>query len=135
LERWHQGRRHNASLYRQYFKSLGLTDDVVKLPVAVFEGIEEGGASNYHIYNQFVVRVHNRDKLRDYLQQQGIGCEVYYPVSLHQQECLQPYGYKNISLPVAERASLETLALPVYPDLQPGQLEYVVQKIAEFYQQ
>ena len=134
LEDWHQGRRRNASLYRQYFERYGLADGVVKLPEAVFSGNVNGGESNYHIYNQYVVRVLDRDKLRDFLQQQGIGCEVYYPVSLHQQKCLQPYGFKNISLPVAERASLETLALPVYPDLLPDQLEYVVQKIAEFYQ-
>ncbi|MDW7771816.1 MAG: DegT/DnrJ/EryC1/StrS family aminotransferase [Desulfobulbaceae bacterium] len=133
LESWHQARRRNASLYHRCFDSAGLSGDVATLPPAVYSDVEKNGGVNYHIYNQFVIRVPNRDRLREYLLQKDIGCEVYYPVSLHQQVCLQPYGYENLSFPVAEQASRETLALPIYPDLQPEQLEHVVESIAEFY--
>lgn len=134
LESWHQARRRNASLYNQYFRSAGLAEEFVKLPSAVYADMEGADHSNFHIYNQFVVRVGRRDELRKYLLLKGIGCEVYYPVSLHQQECLKPYGFVNLSLPFAEQASRETLALPIYPDLQENQLQYVVETIAEFYQ-
>lgn len=134
LENWHRARRQNADLYSRYFGNYGLTDEKVRLPRPVYADTEGGRTHNYHIYNQFVVRVARRDQLREFLGHKGIGCEVYYPVSLHQQECLQPYGFEGLFMPVAEQASRETLALPIYPDLQPAQLEYVVASIAEFYQ-
>jgi len=133
LEGWHRARRDNAGRYRHFFMEAGLAGETVRLPPAVYEGSAGSETVNFHIYNQFVVRVPRRDKLRDYLLDKGIGCEVYYPVSLHQQECLKPFGLKNISLPVAEQASGETLALPIYPDLQSSQIEYVVQKIGDFF--
>jgi dTDP-4-amino-4,6-dideoxygalactose transaminase len=72
--------------------------------------------------------------LRKYLQEKSIGCEVYYPVCLHQQKCLESYGpYNTLSFPVAEQASRESLALPIYPELSIEQQEYVVESIADFF--
>lgn len=134
LESWHKARRKNADLYRKYFADAGVEDDAVKLPSAVYDKIEGAEYANFHIYNQFIIRCSKRDELRDYLLSKGIGCEVYYPLCLHQQECLKPYNFTCNSYPVAEQAACETLALPIYPDLEESQLEYVVSAIADFYQ-
>ncbi|MCI5162364.1 MAG: transcriptional regulator, partial [Candidatus Electrothrix sp. AX5] len=89
---------------------------------------------NIHIYNQFVIRTSRRDALRQYLQEKSIGCEVYYPVCLHQQKCLESYGtYNALSFPVAEQASRESLALPIYPELSNEHQAYVVDTIADFF--
>jgi len=83
-----------------------------------------------------VVRVPGkRDGLRAFLTEKGIGTDIYYPVSLHMQECFEYVGYKEGDLPESEKASRETLALPIYPELRPEQLEYVVDAIARFYEQ
>ncbi len=87
-----------------------------------------------HIYNQFVIRVPNRrDELRQYLTAEGIGTDVYYPVPLHLQECFGYLGYSQGDMPVSEKASAETLALPIFPELRPGQQEYIADAIAGFF--
>ena len=78
------------------------------------------------------LRVDRRDDLRDWLLARNIGCEIYYPVALHRQKCLGA-GYEDISLPVAEKAADQTLALPIYPELTVEMQEYVVSTIAQFY--
>jgi len=85
----------------------------------------------HHIYNQFVIRVPERDALQSYLLEHSVGCEVYYPRCLHQQECVS--AYNDQTFPVAEKAARESLALPIYPDLTREQLDYVVETIASFY--
>lgn len=122
LRDWTESRRKNAARYRGLLSAAGLSERVT--PPADSPG---------HIYNQFVVRVAERDGLQSFLKSNGIGSEVYYPIPLHSQECFRHLGYKPGDLPVAERAAKETLALPIYPELAPAQQEYVVEKIRAFY--
>lgn len=127
LNRWHEQRKLNANRYHQLFKSYGLSEQV-QLPVELYQHTKYG-----HIYNQFVIRANDRDLLRQYLANQGVGSETYYPVPFHLQECFRNLGYKDGDFPGAEKAAREVLALPVYPELQPGQQEYVVKCTADFY--
>lgn len=87
-----------------------------------------------HIFNRYVVRVpaEHRDGLRAFLAEREIGSEVYYPISLHRQECFAPLAPADRQLPVADLAARETLALPVYPELSALQIETVVGTVAEF---
>jgi dTDP-4-amino-4,6-dideoxygalactose transaminase len=134
LESWHRQRRSNSEEYRKLFAEYGLVDNPVKLPSAVYCDHPEAHDHNYHIYNQFIIRVPRRDQLRKYLEKHNIGCEVYYPLSLHQQKCLEPYGFGKQSFPVSEMVADETLALPIYPELNNKQQEYIVETIARFFQ-
>ncbi|MHB8810366.1 MAG: DegT/DnrJ/EryC1/StrS family aminotransferase [Desulfobulbaceae bacterium] len=133
LDSWHQARRANAARYRRLFAEAGLSGEPVSLPEAVFAESEGSASKNHHIYNQFVIRVQRRDALREFLTGNGVGCEVYYPLCLHQQECLHPYGFSGQSFPEAERAARESLAIPIYPELTGEQQEYVVTTIARFF--
>jgi dTDP-4-amino-4,6-dideoxygalactose transaminase len=123
LDAWHSGRQRNAAYYDSAFEAAGLGDEVFT-PVAV--------PGQRHIYNQYVVRVPERDRLRAYLADCGVGTEVYYPVPLHMQECFGYLGYKPEDCPESARAAAETLALPVFPDLTEPQLQHVVDSIASF---
>jgi dTDP-4-amino-4,6-dideoxygalactose transaminase len=134
LERWHQQRRDNNEEYRKLFAEMGLINNPVILPAAVYKVQDKTEDHNYHIYNQFVIRVPRREELRKYLQDNNIGCEVYYPLCLHQQKCLEPYTVDRLSFPVSEKAAEETLALPVYPELTGKQQQYVVETISRFFQ-
>jgi dTDP-4-amino-4,6-dideoxygalactose transaminase len=89
-----------------------------------------------HVWNQYGIRVHGgqRDALKNHLQQRGIGCEVYYPVPLHQQQCFKHCGYADGSLPETEAAAREILHLPIYPELKLEEQERVVDAIVEYYQ-
>jgi len=131
LEDWHRQRRENAANYENLFRSTHLVkDNKVGLPAAVYA---DSGVVNHHIYNQFVIRVAERDTLRDYLREKGVSTEVYYPVPLHLQHCFQYLGYKKGDFPESEKAARETLALPIFPGLKQSQQEYVVAQIASFF--
>jgi len=133
LDSWHRGRRKNADLYRRLFADSGLsTSGKVALPAAVYHAAEQQSAAMSHIYNQFIIRVDNRDALRDWLLKNDVGCEVYYPVPLHKQACLGADA-DSWSMPEAEKAADETLALPIYPELTEQMQMYVVDTIAKFY--
>jgi dTDP-4-amino-4,6-dideoxygalactose transaminase len=124
LDNWSDARKNNADRYRKLFTDAGLIEEVM-LPVER-ENVR-------HIYNQFVIRVpERRDALRQFLTENEIGTDIYYPVSLHLQECFAYLGYDKNDFPESEKASRETLALPIYPELSEQQQEFVVQKIAEF---
>ncbi len=124
LDGWHEGRRRNAARYRELFAAAGLLD-VVQLPYERPDG--------YHIYNQFVVEVPERDALRRHLTEQKIGTEVYYPVPFHEQECFAALGYRHGDFPVAEAAAARVLALPIYPELPEAHQVRVVEAIGAFY--
>ncbi len=123
LDSWTRKRQENAARYRQLFEDARLSEHVT-LPA------ENAGR---HIYNQFVIMVNEkRDSLRRYLQDAGIGTEIYYPLPLHLQQCFADLNYAAGDFPVAEHAADHSLALPVYPELTPDQLAYVVEKISTF---
>ncbi len=85
------------------------------------------------MWNQYIVRVPRRDELRQFLAENGVGTEIYYPVPLHLQGCFAYLGYKVGDCPESERAANETLALPIFSELQEEQLAYVVACISAFY--
>lgn len=136
LPAWHQARRRNAARYQAMFAETGLVDQgAVSLPAAVYAGDAQaaGGAIDYHIYNQYVIRARNRDALKAYLQEKGIGSEIYYPIPMHKQGCVAHLGMNDLSFPEAERAAAETLALPIYPELTEPMQRLVVEAIAGYY--
>jgi len=133
LEAWHAARRRNADRYRQLFRDAGLVGSPVGLPQAIYGEIEGAEQHNHHIYNQFVIMVPERDRLRQFLQDHAVGCEIYYPLCLHQQECLRSETYRKLSFPVAQQAAASSLALPIFPELTDEQLVYVVETIRRFY--
>ena len=136
LNRWHEQRRENAAYYRQLFKEAGIerstdTLDEGNLQNGIILPTEED--NNYHIYNQFVIYSDRRDALMEHLHANQIGCEIYYPLALHEQECFRYLGLKKGSFPNAERAAAMSLALPVYPDLSEEQIERVVKVMSDFF--
>jgi dTDP-4-amino-4,6-dideoxygalactose transaminase len=135
LPRWHAGRRRNAGRYKKMFSQSGLTEKgYIVLPQAVYENeADEDKGIDYHIYNQYVIRVMERDSLKEYLLSQGVGVEIYYPIPLHRQKCISHLSQSSMSYPEAEKAAAETLALPIYPELTEKMQEYVVDRIASFY--
>jgi dTDP-4-amino-4,6-dideoxygalactose transaminase len=124
LDGWTEGRQRNAAYYDAAFAAAGLGAKL-RTPHAV--------AGYRHIFNQYVVRVQRRDALRARLTERSIGSEIYYPVPLHLQKCFAYLNYRAGDFPHSERAAEETLALPIYPELEQAQLAYVVATISEFY--
>jgi dTDP-4-amino-4,6-dideoxygalactose transaminase len=127
LDSWTEGRQKNANWYTEAFAKSGLVDRYLVTPY-----ITSGGR---HIYNQYVLRVRDRDGLMAVLKEKGIGTEVYYPVPLHLQECFADLGYKEGDLPHSEEAAKETLAIPIYPELTEEQKCYVVDTIKGYYKE
>src|SRR3954453_21872014 len=127
LDRWTASRQQNARQYDRLFTEAGLT--------TASDAERRGGlpavTADRHIFNQYVIRVRNRDRLQASLKQRGIGTEVYYPVPMHVQECFAYLGHKPGDFPESERAANETLALPIHPELSSAQAAYVVGCIAE----
>jgi dTDP-4-amino-4,6-dideoxygalactose transaminase len=120
LDDWSAARAANAAKYNKLFADC----EQVSTPT-----VREGNVS---IYNQYVIRVPKRDELQAHLKEQGIGTAIYYPLSLHQQECFAGLGHKPGDFPESEKAAAETLALPVYPELTDEQIEYVATTVREF---
>ncbi|HSU65239.1 MAG TPA: DegT/DnrJ/EryC1/StrS family aminotransferase [Tepidisphaeraceae bacterium] len=118
LDGWHEGRRRNAKIY----------DKLLAGSKVVTPKIEP---ENWSIYNQYVIRVPDRDKVKERLGKAGVGSAIYYPIPLHLQECFAYLGVKEGDLPESERACREVLALPVYPELREEQVRYVAQQLLE----
>jgi len=126
LEEWTTERQRKARRYREQFEDLMSFLPHFELPAIQY--------LNRHIFNQFVIRVPKRDGLRKYLQQEGIGTEIYYPLPLHLQECFATLKHQRADFPVSEKAADETLALPIYPEMTDAQQTYVVSRIRSFYE-
>ncbi|WP_343768855.1 DegT/DnrJ/EryC1/StrS family aminotransferase, partial [Clostridium malenominatum] len=114
-------REEIANLYRERLKDI----EGLKLPVIKGDQIP--------VYYVFNVLCEKRDELNEYLKKNGIGTSIYYPMPLHLQNCFSYLGYKKGDFPVSERACKEILALPIYPELRDEEVEYVCEKIREFY--
>jgi dTDP-4-amino-4,6-dideoxygalactose transaminase len=124
LDGWTAGRQRNAAFYQAAFDAAGV-GGLIGLPIVT--------PGQRHIWNQYVIRAPRRDQLRKHLTDAGVGTEIYYPVPLHLQACFAYLGHKAGDFPEAERAAAEVLALPIYPELEPEQLQFVVDSIAAFY--
>jgi dTDP-4-amino-4,6-dideoxygalactose transaminase len=124
LDQWTAKRQENARFYDDAFARAGLAEHV--LTPKVMPG-------HRHIYNQYVVRVKRRDELKKHLGDAKIGTEVYYPVPLHTQQCFAYLGHGPEDCAESSRAALETLAIPIYPELSHEQQQQVVDSIAHFY--
>ena len=133
LNQWHKKRQQNAAYYDELFKDSGLIEQgPVKTPTRVYV-VEDINMEYDHIFNQYVIRVKDRDRLRGALKEKDVGTEVYYPVPFHIQECFAYLGYMEGDFPESERAARETLALPVYPEISSDQQSYVVNCLMRFY--
>lgn len=126
LEGWTERRRKNSEVYNSLF-----SDTNIVIPYAE--------PYNYHIYNQYVIRVESakRNELKNFLKERGIETEIYYPIPLHLQKCYsrggtQDLGYSEGDLPESEKAAQETLALPIYAELTMEQQLTVVKAVKEF---
>ena len=124
LDGWTEARQRNAAYYDIAFAGAGLGAKL-RTPLAI--------AGYRHIFNQYIVRAQSRDALRARLTERGIGSEIYYPVPLHLQQCFAYLNYRAGDFPQSEQAAAQTLALPIYPELEQGQLAHVVATIADFY--
>jgi dTDP-4-amino-4,6-dideoxygalactose transaminase len=124
LDQWSVKRQQNAARYRELFAEHDLTNTLT-LPQVV--------GNKRHIFNQFVVRAPKRDELIQHLKTKQVGCEIYYPLSLHEQECFAYLGYRHGDFPISEAAASSVLALPIFPELSDDELRYVVSSISEFY--
>ncbi len=125
LDSWTAKRQSNADRYDALFKEAGLVDSGHLNPPARLQ--------DRHIFNQYVIRAQQRDKLQQFLTEKNVGTAVYYPLPFHMQECFSELGHKKGDFPECEKAANETLALPIFPELSDSQIKYVADCINEFY--
>ncbi len=119
LDQWSAKRKEKASFYDGAFENLNI--DTPK--------VEE---FNRHIYHQYTIGAKNRDKLKEHLLKNQIGCSIYYPLPLHLQECYKPLGHKEGDFRVSEERSGEVISLPIFPEITQKEQEFVVETIKEF---
>ncbi len=120
LQEWNDARTSNAVLYKEKLQELPLSLPFVAEPCK-------------SIYHQYVIKAPRRDELNEYLQNHGIGTQIYYPLPLHLQPCFKNLNYKEGDFPHAEEASRTVLSLPIFAELGKDQIAYVAEKIREFY--
>ena len=131
LDRWTEARIANAALYRRLLAESAAAqaeDRAAPSPAAL---VLPRVVTERHVFNQFVVRVADRDRVQARLAAAGIGTATYYPVPLHLQECFAELGYRPGDLPNADRAAHEVLALPMFPELTTRQVRYVARNLAD----
>ena len=119
LDEWSEARRQNAAYYNEKFAGT-----VIQTPYV--------SPDCRTIYNQYCIRVPRRDELVAHLKANGIGCEIYYPVPAHLQECFLYLGYGEGDFPACEKAAGEIMALPIYPELTDEMQDAVVEAILGF---
>jgi len=119
LDEWSQARRRNAAYYDKKFAGTAIQTPYVS-PDCVT------------IYNQYVIRVPRRDEVVAHLKKNNIGCEIYYPVPMHLQDCFRYLGYKQGDMPEAEKAAQQVMAIPVFPELTDEMKDYVASRILAF---
>ncbi len=134
LEEWNRARIAAADRYDELFLEAGLahadkTYPEEKHPVV----IPYQAPGRRHVFHQYVIRAKDRDALKKFLAEEGVGTEVYYPLPLHLQSCFHAWGGREGEFPEAERAAREVLALPLYPELTAEQQHYVTDRLAAFY--
>lgn len=122
LSRWTEKRRDVANKYRQLLKDIGDLELPKEMSYAK------------HVYHLFVVKSSHRDKLQDFLQNNGISTGLHYPVPLHLQKCFSRLGYKKSDFPETEELSDKCLSLPVYPELSDSQQNYICDTIKKFFE-
>jgi dTDP-4-amino-4,6-dideoxygalactose transaminase len=123
LPQWTEERRKNADLYRKYLADIDKVVSPKEMP------------ETKHVYHLYVVRAARRDELKKYLQDHQIYTGIHYPIPCHLQKAYESLYPKKIRLPVSEQLADEVLSLPMYPELQENQIEYVSRKIRDFYNQ
>jgi len=125
LEKWTLERQKKAERYQLLFQDALSSVNGLRLPTIQYQ--------NRHIFHQYVIRAPERDRLKKYLAEEGIGTDIYYPLPLHLQECFSFLKYKRGDFPTSERAAEEVLALPIYPELPEDHQTLVVDRIKAFY--
>lgn len=137
LDEWSDSRKMIADFYNESFSELGISKQDsyargcgVKIPIESTGKVSQGGR---HIYHQYTILVKNRDELEAYLTTKGIGTSIYYPVPLHLQECFRKLGYTINDCPISIVASKEALSLPIYPELNNDQVQYITESIEKFF--
>lgn len=138
LDAWTNARQRNAQRYKTQFEKAGLAvAETSALASASRNGSVDihlpAALNGRHVFNQYVIRVTNRDELKATLDAKGVGTEIYYPVPLHLQECFAYLGHAEGDFPESERAARETLALPIYPELSDEQASYVVESVRSYF--
>jgi dTDP-4-amino-4,6-dideoxygalactose transaminase len=133
LDAWIAARQANAARYGRLFHEAGLAGEPGRVGGGNPVRLPTVAPRCTHMYYVYGVRVRERDRLRAYLAEHGVGTDVYYPIPLHLQPCFAPLAYREGDFPEAERAAAEALALPMYPELSEAQQRYVVEQIANFY--
>lgn len=140
LDEWHEKRRKNAEFYLKYFSEFELIEiennfeyshnNKIIYPKAIYKN---SNTKNYHIYNQYTIRVQNRDELQQFLSNREIGTDIYYPVPLHKQDCFAPLQAENSGFPITNQISNDVLSIPIFPELTEEQIRYVAESIRDFY--
>jgi dTDP-4-amino-4,6-dideoxygalactose transaminase len=139
LDKWTAARQQNAARYDKLFAESGIKiADSSQFAQRGYNGVDlylPKTAANRHIFNQYIIRSSRRDALKTAMEKAGIATEIYYPVPMHEQECFAYLGQGKGAFPQSESAARETVALPVYPELEEAQARYVVQTVCDFFKQ